>query len=219
LWQDKKKIPPDEFKAVKYDLVRISYDIEKDDWGTVETVISSKDTHRSIAMPQISPDGRWLIFCMCDYGFFPPWQQSSDLYIADLEAGEKTGRFEYRRLDINSDQSESWLSWSSNSRWVVFSSKREFGDFTRSYLSYVDEDGIVYKPFVLPQEDPGFYNYCTDAFNTPEFSIEPIAARGNSLARVVHGSSEIEVEVPITMATPKGQQKPEWGQDLQIFQN
>ncbi len=212
LWMDDKKVPPDNYDKVKYDLVRISYDIDRDDWGEVETVISSGDTGMSIAMPRLSPDGRWLIFCMIDYGFFPPWQQSSDLYIMDLRAAEETGRFEYRRLEINSGESEAWHSWSSNSRWIVFSSKRDYGGFTRSYISYIDENGRAYKPVIVPQKGPEFYASCIEAFNTPEFSTTPVGAAGEKLMRAVRGSADISVDVPITMATPKAGEKQQGGQ-------
>jgi hypothetical protein len=178
-------------------------------------VLSSKDTGLSIAMPRVSPDGRWLIFCMCEYGYFPPWQQSSDMYIMDLKSAEETSRYEYRRLGINSDQSESWHSWSSNSRWIVFSSKRDYWVFTRSYLSYVDESGKVYKPLVLPQKDSEFYDYCLETFNTPEFVTGPIAATRDKILRVARGSAGVSVEMPITMATPKAGGMPEQGQAWQ----
>ena len=184
-------MPPDGYDKIKYDLVRISYDVESDKWGEAETVISSKDTGLSIAMPRTSPDGRWLTFCMQDYGFFPPWNQSSDLYIVDLKAAQETGRFEYRRLNINSDKSESWQSWSRNSRWIVFSSKRADGGFTRSYLSYIDEKGEAYKPLIVPQQDPAYYSYSMEAFNTPEFTVWPMAVAGDKLARAAHGPSTI----------------------------
>ncbi|MGA2679123.1 MAG: hypothetical protein ABSF37_07470 [Sedimentisphaerales bacterium] len=116
LYADQTKFPPDGYDKVKYDLVRINYDIESDKWGKVETVISANDTGLSIAMPRTSPDGRWLTFCMCEYGTFTPWQKSSDIYVVDMKAAQETGRYEYRRLELNSDKSESWHSWSSNSR-------------------------------------------------------------------------------------------------------
>jgi hypothetical protein len=207
---DQKKVPPQGYDKVKYDLVQISYDLDTDKWGELKTVLSAQDTGRSIAMPRISPDGRWLMFCMCDYGCFPPWQPSSDLYLMDLKAAEQTGRYEYRRLEINSDKSEAGHSWSSNSRWVVFSSKRKNDLFTRSYISYIDESGKVYKPIVLPQKDPEFYDCCLDAFNTPEFAVGPIVAIENKLARAVYSNNQIYVEMPVTMATPKAKKNPDW---------
>jgi len=209
LFADENHFPPHGYERVKYDLVRISYDIGQDKWGETETVLSSKDTGLSIAMPQVSHDGRWLLFCMCEYGYFPTWQQSSDLYIMDLKEAKETGRYEYRRLDINSDQSESWHSWSSNSRWIAFSSKRDYGVFTRCYISYVDESGRAYKPLVLPQKDPEFYDSCLETFNTPELVTGPVPATGERLARVVRSSEEISVSMPITMATPKAVPQPE----------
>ena len=208
LWSDQNKLPPVFYDEVRYDLVRVNYDLEHDRWAKAETVLSSEDTGLSILEPRISPDGRWLLFCMCDYGCFPVYQKSSDLYLMDLEAAAKTGRYQYRQLDINSDQSESWHTWSSNSRWIAFSSKRRNGVFTRIYLSYVDQEGRVYKPILLPQKDPTFYDHYLEAFNTPEFTIDAVQAAGEQLARAVRGSEEITVDMPITMATPKAGQTP-----------
>jgi hypothetical protein len=205
--------PPSGYEKVKYDLVRISYDIEQDKWGEMETVLSSKDTGLSIAMPRVSPDGRWLLFCMCEYGYFPTWQQSSDLYIMDLKSAQKSGRYEYRRLDINSDQSESWHCWSSNSRWIVFSSKREQGPFTRCFLSYVDENGKAYKPLILPQKDPEFYDYCLEVFNTPEFVTGPIPVSKDKLILVVTSPDAISLKAPITISTPKADKNQQMGQN------
>lgn len=212
LWSawDSQTFPPKEYKQVKYDLMRVNYDLEHDKWGKLETVLSSKDTGGlSITMPHISPDGRWLLFCMCDYGYFPTWHKSSDLYMIDLKKGQQSGKYEYRRLNINSDQSESWQSWSSNSRWIVFSSKREYGVFTKLYFSYVDKTGKVYKPFLLPQKDPEYYNWRLLTFNTPEFITKPIKHVKGELAQVFRNTDEIKVDVPITMATPKSGKSPE----------
>jgi hypothetical protein len=93
---------------------------------------------------------------MCDYGCFPVYRPSSDLYLMDLQAAQPAGRYSYRRLSINSDASESWHSWSSNGRWIAFSSKRLSHLFTRTYLAYVDDQGTVQKPLLLPQKNSGF---------------------------------------------------------------
>ena len=81
---------------------------------------------------------------------------------------------QYRRLDINSPQAESWHCWSGNSRWVVFSSKRLDGLFARPHFSYVDQTGQLHKPFLLPQEDPAFYDTCLNTYNVPELVREPV---------------------------------------------
>ncbi len=100
-WSDK-TVVPESYDQIKYDLVRASYNIDRNQWGQLESVLSAEDTSLSILLPRISPDGRWLLFCMCDYGCFPVYRQSSDLYMMDLEAAKQTGDFAYERLDINS---------------------------------------------------------------------------------------------------------------------
>ena len=131
----------------------------------------------------------------------------------DLEAAKETEEFKYRRLDINSDKSESWHSFSSNSRWIVFSSKRDSGVFTRTYIAYVDKSGKVHKPIRLPQKDPAYYDSCLWTYSVPELVIEPVRVTREKLGRIVRGSEKISVKMPITMATPKagelpGQQEP-----------
>ncbi|MFH1716413.1 MAG: hypothetical protein ABIF19_03610 [Planctomycetota bacterium] len=207
-WSDRDVIPT-HYDEIKYDLVRISYDIDSDQWGEAETILSARDTGMSILLPRISPDGRWLLFCMCDYGCFPVHRQSSDLYMMDLEAAQQTGKYEPRRLSINSSESESWHSFSSNSRWIAFSSKRRTGVFTRSYLSYVDREGEVYKPIVLPQKDPTYYDACLWTYSVPELISEPVRVTKEELGRVVRSSREIPAGMPVTAATPKVTTTPE----------
>lgn len=209
-WTDRNVIPA-QYDQVKYDLVRAAYDVERDAWSPAETILSAKDTGLSILEPRISPDGRWLLFCMCKYGCFPVYQQSSDLYLIDLRAAERTGRYEYRRLEVNSDESESWHSWSSNSRWIAFSSKRGNGTFTRTYISYVDPNGAAHKPLLLPQKDPTHYDSCLWTYSVPEFVTGPVQVARENLGRVVRGSRRVNVEMPVTMATP--QVKPDAASD------
>ncbi|MFC1795086.1 hypothetical protein ACFL3Q_16055 [Planctomycetota bacterium] len=201
-WSDQTVIP-ESYDQIKYDLVRTSYDIDRDQWGPLESVLSAEDTNLSILLPRISPDGRWLLFCMCDYGCFPVHRHSSDLYMTDLEAAKQTGEYKYSRLDINSSESESWHSFSSNSRWIVFSSKRDSGVFTRIYIAYVDKSGKVHKPIRLPQKDPAYYDSCLWTYSVPELIIEPVRVTKEKLGRVVRSSEKISVKMPITMATPK----------------
>ena len=149
------------------------------DWGEVEPVLLAKDTGKSIAEPRISPDGRWLLFCMSDYGSFPAYQPSSDLYLLDLKTRQ------HHRLAVNSPRCESWHCWSGNSRWIAFASKRRDGVFARIYFSYVDESGRAHKPVLLPQEDPTFYDRFIKTYNVPELSGAPAPARGRTLTQVI----------------------------------
>ena len=207
-WSDR-SVVPESYDQIKYDLVRASYDLDRDQWGPLEMVLSAQGTGLSILLPRVSPDGRWLLFCMCDYGCFPVYRPSSDLYMMDLEAARQTGEYTYRRLEINSDESESWHSWSSNGRWIVFSSKRGSGVFTRTYIAYVDRNGKVYKPIRLPQKDPTHYESCLWTYSVPELVTEPVRVTKEKLGKVVRNSRKIPIQMPVTMATPKVGELPD----------
>jgi hypothetical protein len=196
-WKDRNQVPPENYDKVKYDLRRVHYDIQTRQWGPAETVLSAAETGLSILLPRISPDGRFLLFCMCAYGCFPVYQPSSDLYLMDLATKK------YERLTINSEYSESWHSWSSNSRWIAFSSKRQGGLFTRTYLSYVDADGRAHKAFVLPQQDPAYYDSLVETYSVPELIAGPVRVGRTALARAARADAASVVDIPLTMATPK----------------
>ncbi len=199
-WKDRNQLPPENYDNIKYDLRRVHCDVQSRQWGQAETVLSAQETGLSILLPRVSPDGRFLLFCMCEYGCFPVHQPSSDLYLMDLTTRK------YERLAINSEYSESWHSWSSNSRWIAFSSKRQGGLFTRTYLSYVDADGQAHKAFVLPQRDPAYYDSLVETYSVPELLRGPVQAGRTSLARAARAKASGALDIPITMATPKATQ-------------
>lgn len=202
LWTESDGMPPAQYADVKYDLVRIRYDIDADRWGEPETVLSSQKTGLSILQPRISPDGRFLLFCMCRYGCFPVYQPTSDLYMMDLTTSD------YSRLEINSEFSESWHSWSSNSRWIAFSSRRGSGGFfTRCYLSFVDQDGRAHKPFVLPQDDPQFYDSLLETISVPELIDGPIPVSAQALLDVAR-SEPVLVDAITGASKPAGSSVP-----------
>ncbi|NLX59330.1 MAG: hypothetical protein GXY74_09610 [Phycisphaerae bacterium] len=196
LWGDSDQLPPERYSEVRYDLVRVAYDDATGQWGEPETVLASDETRLSITQPRISPDGRFLVFCMSDYGCFPVFQKSSDLYLMDLDTRQ------YRRLDINSDQSDSWHSWSSNGRWLVFASKRGNGLFGRLYICHVDLDGRFSKPLLVPQQDPRFYDSFAMTYNVPELASGPVPIRGNRLARLIRSPMPDGERLPMTSASP-----------------
>lgn len=172
-------LPLERYKEVRYDLMRIRCDVDSDLWGDVEPVLLAEDTGLSISEPRISPDGRWLLFCMSSYGEFPVFRPSSDLYLMDLKTRQ------YSRLSVNSPRSESWHCWSRNSRWIAFASKRRDGVFARVYFSYIDEKGHAHKPVLLPQEDPTFYDRFIKTYNAPELAVAPAPATPQSLAEAI----------------------------------
>jgi hypothetical protein len=166
---------PANFDQVRYDLCRVAYDDDRGAWGEVETLLAARDTGKSMTEPRVSPNGRWLLFSMHNYGSFPVYQSSSDLYMMDLPSQR------YWRLAINSDRSDSWHCWSSNSHWIAFASKRRDGLFGRLYFSYVDDNGAVHKPLLLPQKDPEFYDNFLENFNVPELVCSPVTVSQKAL--------------------------------------
>jgi len=112
----------------------------------------------------------------------------------------KTGK--YSKLPINSKYSESWHSFSSNSRWLSFSSKRRDGLFTRIYFSYIDEDGQAHKPLILPQKDPTYYDSLLQTYSVPELITRKVEVSKTALARAVRTMDKTELDITISGATP-----------------
>jgi hypothetical protein len=58
-------LPIEQFFNVRYDLMRMGYDIEHDRWGEPMVVVSAQQAGGSICQPKVSPDGRFVLFCLC----------------------------------------------------------------------------------------------------------------------------------------------------------
>lgn len=154
---------------VRYDVYRRSFDESTRTFGPAELVVDASSKGRSALFPRISPDGKFLLYTLAESGTFPIWRPEADLYLLNLETGEDRAWSE-----VNGDDSDSYHSWHSNGSWVVFSSRREDGQYTRLYLTHVDPDGRASKPFVLPQKDPEHNRRRFKSYNVPETLVEPI---------------------------------------------
>lgn len=156
---------PFDFEDVHYSLCSISFDPETRSFGTqVDTLYNARTEGYSVSFPRVSPDGKYLMFTLSDYGGFSIWHKDADLYLMDLSTGNY-----FPMENANSQDADSYHSWSSNSRWVVFSSRRIDGLYTRPHIAYVSETGEVGKTFVLPQKDVDFYHRFMYSYNVPEF--------------------------------------------------
>jgi len=190
------QLPADQHSQVRCDLMRISYDCKTKKWGELETILAAQQVNGSITQPRFSPDGRFLIFNVSQYSDFPIHQAKSDLYLMETETGR------YRKLAISSDRCDTWHTWSSNNRWIAFSSKRLDGRFARPFFSYVDHTGKAHKPFVLPQKDPTFYDSLTRVYNMPELIKRPVPIRAKQLTRAISDYKNAPGVSAITGATP-----------------
>ncbi len=166
---------------VKYSLMGIAFDKEKNKFADkVDTLLSSEKTKLSVSFPMPSPDGRYILFAGTDYGYFTAFHTVSDLYLYDLV----TRKLE--KLPINSNACESYHSWSSNGRWIVFTSKRMDKVYSRLFISYFDENGKAHKPFVLPQKNPEWYNTFLKNYNKAEFVKNKVPLNAIDLRSVVY---------------------------------
>ncbi len=177
----------------KYELLRIGFDGLTGSWGDVDTILSSKSIGKSISFPKVSPNGKYIMFCTSDFGYFTIHHPNTDLNLLDLETGV------YREMEVNSDQTDSYHSFSKSGNWFVFSSKRMDGLFTRPYFSYLDENGKASKPFVLPQKDPEFYDSFIQNYNIPELitgevPLSPLAIRDKVLEDAVPAQLDLSVD-------------------------
>ena len=163
---------PGELTQSHYNLMKVSFDPSTGTIGQdVEMLIDAASMAKSVCFPKPSYDGRYLMYTLCDYGTFSIWHHESDLWLLDLETGET------RLMDeVNSNDTDSYHNWSSNSRWFVFSSRRDDGLFTRLYIAHFDENGVAGKPFMLPQRDPDhYYEALYRSYNVPEFVTGPVS--------------------------------------------
>lgn len=168
------------YEDFKYDIYRKSFDPVTHRFGPREKVFDASAIQKSATLPRISPDGRYLLFGLGDFGCFHIWHKSSDLYLTDLQTNET------RNLkEVNSNDVESYHSWSSNGRWILFTSRRDDGGFTRLYIAYFDKDGNAHKPFEVPQQNPEFYREFYKSYNVPEFMIEPVQVTPQELSEYI----------------------------------
>lgn len=165
------------YKEVKYDLYCKSFDTETKTFGEKELVFSASSINKSATLPRISPDGKYLMFTMGEWGCFHIWHHDSDIYLMDLATKS------VRKLEnVNSEGPESYHSWSSNGRWIIISSRRNDNNYTRPFIAYFDKQGFAHKAFELPQEDPEFHELFTRSYNIPEFMIEPVKVSPHEFA-------------------------------------
>ena len=100
---------------------------------------------------------------MTEYGYFTIHHKNSDILLFDIEKQQIV-----HPESLNSTETDSYHSWSSNGRWLIFSSRRMDGVHTRTFIAHIDQSGKAGKPFVLPQEKPEFYTDYLLNFNRPE---------------------------------------------------
>ncbi len=168
------------FDSLRYDILAMRFNPADHTFSTPDTIVAASARGRSALLPRVSPDGKWLLFCEADHGTFHIWHKDSDLFVMNIASGEISPLTE-----ANSNDTDSYHSWSSNSRWILFSSRRDDGSYTRPYITYFSPEGKASKAFVVPQEDTSYYKDLMKSYNVPEFMVQPVKVKRRELIRAV----------------------------------
>ena len=155
------------YEGVKCSIVALPFDSATGTFGAqADTLLNGPKDDASYVLARPSYDGRWLMYAKCSRSNFPIQQPDADLYVMNTATRET-----WPLAAANSPLAESYPNWSSDSRWVVFESKRENGQYTQLYLCGIAGDGRATKAFILPQRDPwNYYHNMMDAYNVPDFT-------------------------------------------------
>lgn len=178
------------YSEVRYSLCSIPFNPEDGTFGdSADTLFNARTMGRSVSFPRVSPDGRHLVFTLHTYGNFSIWHHEADLWCIDLSTSEM-----WPLSAANSDDTESYHAWSRNGRWMVFSSRRMDGLYTRPFFTYIDSSGHSAKPFLLPQKNPRkYYENLEFSYNIPEFISGKVRVSGRRTASALKDEHSIEV--------------------------
>jgi len=167
----KAKNMPFGFRNVRYNLCAIDFNPENGTFGNhIDTLFNAEKMGKSVAFPRPSYNGRYIMFTLIYFGQFPIWHKEADLWMLDLATNNV-----YPLNGMNSYDTESYHSWSSNSHWAVVVSRRADGLYTRPYIAHIDNNGHAGKAFLLPQKNPNeFYQDFLYSYNVPEFCNAPL---------------------------------------------
>ncbi len=166
---------------VRYNVMSIPFNEQTRTFGTPMLEYDCAADGKSAAVPRISPDGRYLLFSVADYGQFHVWHKESDLFVKDLQTG-----LTYPLTASNSNDAESYHTWSSNGRWIVFISRRDDGSYSRPYIAYFDRNGQAHKAFVIPQLDPEYNLFLNKSYNVPELTRDAVRISPEELKKCIY---------------------------------
>ncbi|HKA58975.1 MAG TPA: hypothetical protein VKD28_10205, partial [Gemmatimonadales bacterium] len=110
-------------------LIALSAPLAAQQPGGARHTITHEDVYLSkrIGSPVISPDGRWIVFSVTEPSY-TEGEQVSDLWLVPFD-----GSAAPRRL-TNTKSSEGGVDWSSDSRRIAFSARREGDDVSQIYV-------------------------------------------------------------------------------------
>ena len=177
------------YAKIQYNLYRRSFDLATHGFGDEELVYDAASADKSVTLPRISPDGRYLLFALGQYGCFHSRHHDADIVCIPMDKYDGTALTweNSSPLDLtvvnSKDYSDSYPSWSSNGHWIMLASRRDDDNYSRVYFAYFN-NGKVGKAFMMPQEDPELHVSLLKSYNRPEFMVEPVKISVEEFSKV-----------------------------------
>ena len=169
------------YKRIQYNIYRRSFDMDTHHFGEEVLVYDAASQDKSATLPRISPDGHYLLFALGQYGCFHIRHSDSDIVCMPLDNQVSS---DIDLTGLNSEGfADSYPTWSSNGHWIMTSSRRGDGNYSRVYISYFN-NGKTRKAFMLPQEDPEHNTWRLKCYTRPEFMVEPVRISVNEFSKV-----------------------------------
>ena len=180
------------YDSLLYDIYSMPFDAETRTFGEPRLELNASGMGKSTSVPRISPDGSYLLFTLGDYGQFHIWHRSSDLWVKRIKdeglGTEDEGADSlYALTAANSPEwPDSYHTWSSNGRWIVFASRRDDHNYSRVFITYFDRDGQAHRAFMLPQRDPQYNTLLLKSYNVPELTKRAVQVSRETLNHVIY---------------------------------
>ena len=167
------------WSKVQYNLYRRSFELTSRTFGEEELVYDAASADKSVTLPRVSPDGRYILFAEGQHGCFHIWHHDADIACLPLAQDSV--------IDLSCLNSEgfaeSYPTWSSNGHWIMCASRRIDGNYSRVFISYFN-NGKARKAFLMPQEDPEHNVFRLKSYNRPEFMVEPVGISVDQFSKV-----------------------------------
>ena len=172
------------YDQLHYNIYARDFDLSTRRFGPRRIIFDAESEGKSASIPRVSPDGQYLLFTLADYGQFHIWHKSAELVALPTHTREVSEVATPLALGH-----ASYHSWSSNGRWILFSSRRDDGNYTRLYISYFDSEGRAHKPFRMPQASTDADDLLLRSYNAAEFLVQPVQISHKQLSAVVRGDA------------------------------
>ncbi len=155
------KFPGDSLETpIQYNLYKMPFNQGRG--GVAMPIEGASFNGMSNTFPKVTPDGKYVVFVKCKNGQL--MRPDGKLWIVPISGGKA------RPMKCNTEEMNSWHSFSPNGKWMVFSSKSR-GFYTKMFLTHLDANGNSSPALLLPNSTAA-----NRAVNLPEFINRPYSS-------------------------------------------